>query len=736
MKKSILKALSLFLVTTIVFTTLCFYVNAANDLDAKITNVKSYDDNEHKGEWTVMTANTRVCTNRWSSPTETYICNETLTTVSVLDATQEDAIHIDTYRNNDYQYISSKTINYELEIFGGFYSGENYNYIVFGQDNYEENPDTEVIRLVKYDKNFNRISSLAIKDCYTSLPFDAGRVSMAENGDELIIHTSRLRYATDDTSCGSLVRHQSQLTILVDTANMTIKNTSDIIPFQSNHVSHSFNQFAQYDGDTPILVDHGDSSPRSVCLTKYTGDRWHTSKINLFTIPGEKGANCTGVMVGGFEISNDNYLVAINSIDHSKVTEYTSFEMIGLDKDERDVILLVSEKNNTDTSNVKQIKFTNYINNSKLASSPYLVKVNDNKFVLLWQEFEYITTENNSTKVVDNGLRYVVIDGDGNQLSNVFASKKAYLSTDCQPTVIDGKVVWYVNNYIVGRTFYVIDPDSNHVCTFNKEIANDTTFYTEATFESPAKYFKSCSCGNYSDDISETFTYGDPRPVLLESISIENLPEKTRYYIGDTVDTTGLSLTLLYNNGTQNVISTGFTIDGYDMSTSGNKTVTVTYNGLTTTYRIYVEAPTINVSYTSVEGTPGFVQKFSYTTNPVGQTAKWESSNPNVVSITDDGTATAISSGTAVIKATFTYNGYSYSDTCDVTVYGGEQTILKGDVNSDGSITAVDARLTLQSVAGLRTFSKAEASLADMNGDNYITAVDARIILQMVAGLK
>lgn len=61
---------------------------------------------------------------------------------------------------------------------------------------------------------------------------------------------------------------------------------------------------------------------------------------------------------------------------------------------------------------------------------------------------------------------------------------------------------------------------------------------------------------------------------------------------------------------------------------------------------------------------------------------------------------------------------------------------ILGDVNADGSVSAVDARLVLQYVAGLRDFTAKEKEMADMNADGNITAVDARVILQIVAGLK
>jgi hypothetical protein len=56
----------------------------------------------------------------------------------------------------------------------------------------------------------------------------------------------------------------------------------------------------------------------------------------------------------------------------------------------------------------------------------------------------------------------------------------------------------------------------------------------------------------------------------------------------------------------------------------------------------------------------------------------------------------------------------------------------KGDVNFDGKVTAVDARLCLQAVAS--PLNSLNIGLADVNNDGKISAVDARIMLQDVAG--
>jgi hypothetical protein len=58
---------------------------------------------------------------------------------------------------------------------------------------------------------------------------------------------------------------------------------------------------------------------------------------------------------------------------------------------------------------------------------------------------------------------------------------------------------------------------------------------------------------------------------------------------------------------------------------------------------------------------------------------------------------------------------------------------LLGDVNCDGQVTAVDAALILQLVAGLVDSLPCEDA-ADVNQDGSVTAVDATLILQFVAG--
>lgn len=58
---------------------------------------------------------------------------------------------------------------------------------------------------------------------------------------------------------------------------------------------------------------------------------------------------------------------------------------------------------------------------------------------------------------------------------------------------------------------------------------------------------------------------------------------------------------------------------------------------------------------------------------------------------------------------------------------------VKGDASGDDKLSAVDARMILQHVAGIKAIE--DTTNLDMNGDNKISAVDARVILQIVAGI-
>ncbi len=84
-----------------------------------------------------------------------------------------------------------------------------------------------------------------------------------------------------------------------------------------------------------------------------------------------------------------------------------------------------------------------------------------------------------------------------------------------------------------------------------------------------------------------------------------------------------------------------------------------------------------------------------------------------------------------------TYTGtvefMGYVTVVEITVVEEEKEPVFADVNGDGKVGAVDARLILQHVAGIGEHPE-DVTAYDVNLDGKITGVDARIVLQVVAG--
>ena len=108
---------------------------------------------------------------------------------------------------------------------------------------------------------------------------------------------------------------------------------------------------------------------------------------------------------------------------------------------------------------------------------------------------------------------------------------------------------------------------------------------------------------NYS-----TYFYVTVQPIVAAGIEIESVPYRYRYFVGDPLDTYGLSLRVTYNNGDVVAICDGFETTGYDPYVTGEQCVTVTYDGLTTYFYVMVEP--IVATWLSVDTMPYKMQYF------------------------------------------------------------------------------------------------------------------------------
>ncbi|MBR3818604.1 MAG: InlB B-repeat-containing protein [Clostridia bacterium] len=106
---------------------------------------------------------------------------------------------------------------------------------------------------------------------------------------------------------------------------------------------------------------------------------------------------------------------------------------------------------------------------------------------------------------------------------------------------------------------------------------------------------------NIDKSVSATcrVTVVEPKTV---SISINTLPKKLEYYVGDKLDSTGLTLKAVYNDGKTVIIEDGFTCSPTIFNIAGKRKITVDYNGANCYFEVDVFKHSYNLIYT-VDGT-------------------------------------------------------------------------------------------------------------------------------------
>ena len=77
---------------------------------------------------------------------------------------------------------------------------------------------------------------------------------------------------------------------------------------------------------------------------------------------------------------------------------------------------------------------------------------------------------------------------------------------------------------------------------------------------------------------------------VVTSVSIQSTPDKTVYTVGDTLDTSGLILTVNYSDKSSKEISNDFTCTPTVLNTVGKQTITVAYGDKTATFDVTVNS--------------------------------------------------------------------------------------------------------------------------------------------------
>ena len=461
-----------------------------NSVKASCTVTVTPMDSDTKGSATLLSGRATDNAsdnhyNTWSSVTNSYLVQNSDGTLTRLENTSSGIV-VENYSADGKKLISQRTISKELNIFGGFYSGKDYNYLVFGQNNTSESDSNEVVRVVKYTKGWSKVNSCSISGVNTTKPFSAGSLRMEEAGGKLYVYTCHEMYADSNG-----INHQANMLFTIDESSMSLTDSMyDVSNLTDGYVSHSFNQFIKADesGKYIYRVDHSESSNyimngsylsvNGITLTKYKADGKSTAVSVSIPVKFDMNkSNYTGASIGGFELGSGNCLIAYaKDVSSSCKT--------------RNVYISVTDELFNGTQN---IALTNYGTSSKVTCrTPQLIKINDNLFLVMWEEYNS-STGKTATKTM-------TVDSNGKTVTK--AISHSFGLSDCQPVVCsDGMVKWYVTNNSA-PTLYKLSPfalDDYHEHSYTKTILSNATCTTAGT----VKY--TCSCGDsYTETILAT----------------------------------------------------------------------------------------------------------------------------------------------------------------------------------------------------------------------------------------
>lgn len=348
----------------------------------------------------------------------------------------KDALYLEQYDKN-FQLYSQKTIPLELEEYVEFYEGISYYYLLFSAENPEELSSKEVLRVVKYDKNWNRISSTSLSDINTI--GDVHTASMVEVGENLLIHSCHTMYG----SSGQI--HQANLRISIDWPSMTLISTAHSLSnSNTGYVSDSLQQKIAVSQDGFLVTaDHGDAYPRSMVIYAWEDNVISDTEndplsAEVFPLAGSLGNTITGARLADVAVSSSSVLLAGSSTQQSDSGIYSIMH---------NIFLTITPQEGFSTENT-EIKWITNHDTSIYTSSPHLVPLKNEEYLLMWNEFPYGYSE-------DVALCWMTLDGKGNQTSPLYRSLG--LLSDVSPFEnLNGEVLWYVTGDSA-PVFYVLD---------------------------------------------------------------------------------------------------------------------------------------------------------------------------------------------------------------------------------------------------------------------------------------
>lgn len=135
--------------------------------------------------------------------------------------------------------------------------------------------------------------------------------------------------------------------------------------------------------------------------------------------------------------------------------------------------------------------------------------------------------------------------------------------------------------------------DDNSVVSLDKTSTNNDEEVTVTALKNGTTTIRA-SAYSGGDLINKTISV-TVNDLIIESISVSGM--KTDFKVGEEFTSDGIQVKVNYKNGTSEVVTSGYTVSKPDMSQEGEQTVTVTYQDISTTYKINIAKAPIPMLY-------------------------------------------------------------------------------------------------------------------------------------------
>lgn len=278
-------------------------------------------------------------------------------------------------------------------------------------------------------------------------------------------------------------------------------------------------------------------------------------------------------------------------------------------------------------------------------------------------------------------------------------------------------------------------------CYFLKDSASEGGSYETVLTDAQMKVADSFVGFDFDNvwemDVNGTYKYPQLKSARIDRIAgveIANLPAKTEYYQGETLDLTGGTVKITYQDSVATPVEVVLTDDmidktSYDMSSVGTQNVKISYGGIELEYQILVkEIPVTSVSFDSyaidlIKGEQKSISAKVLPDNATNKELVYSSSDTGVASINSStGMVSGVSKGTATITAKAA-NGISATYTVTVKVPATNLILNKTELEmTKGKTEKLTATLSPTDSDDSVTWSSLNNNIASVDSYGNVTA--------------